>query len=203
LKALLGFANYANLALLLANAKASHLWMETYPDIDHESHPIVRKNYLTLIRNEPQLTQIFLHHRDPVERELLNPNSMGGALEGEEHYREIFENASEIIYTHDFNGKLISINRAIERITGYTREDMLQMKFTDVIAPEYSQVGQKMLDPQVAGEIPLSCELEIFPRMEAALLWASAPDPFSRAGKLSQCRELRVISPSTKKPKWS
>jgi diguanylate cyclase (GGDEF)-like protein/PAS domain S-box-containing protein len=183
LKALLGFANYANLALLLANAKASHLWMETYPDIDHESHPIVRKNYLTLIRNEPQLTQIFLHHRDPVERELLNPNSMGGALEGEEHYREIFENASEIIYTHDFNGKLISINRAIERITGYTREDMLQMKFTDVIAPEYSQVGQKMLDPQVAGEIPLSCELEIFSKDGSRIALGVSTRPIFQGGK--------------------
>jgi diguanylate cyclase (GGDEF)-like protein/PAS domain S-box-containing protein len=183
LKALLGFANYANLALLLASAKASHLWMETYPDIDHESHPMVRKSYLALIQNEPQLTQIFQHHRDTVERELLNLNSIGGALEGEEHYREMFENASDIIYTHDFSGKFISINRAVERVAGYTREDMLQMGFADVIAPEFSHVGQKLLDPRVAGEIPLSCELEIFSKEGSRIALGVSTRPIFRGGK--------------------
>jgi diguanylate cyclase (GGDEF)-like protein/PAS domain S-box-containing protein len=183
LKDLLGSAEYALLALLLANVKASHLWMETHPDIDHEIHPIVRKSYFALVRNEPELTQIFRHHQDAVEQELLKPNPIGGVLEGEEAYRDMFENASDIIYTHDFDGKFISINRAIERVAGYTREEMLQIKFADVIAPEFSKVGQKMLDLQVAGEIPLSCELEIFSKEGDRVALGVSTRPVFRGGK--------------------
>jgi diguanylate cyclase (GGDEF)-like protein/PAS domain S-box-containing protein len=183
LKVLLGSADYAHLVLLLTNAKASHLWMETHPDIRYEIHPIVRKGYLALIRNEPQLTQIFRHHRDAVEREFFKPNPIEGVCEGEERYRDMFENASDIIYSHDFNGKFISINRAVERIAGYTREEMLQLKFTDVMAPEFSQMGQNMLDPQVAGEIPLSCELEIFSKDGGRIALGVSTRPVFRGGK--------------------
>jgi diguanylate cyclase (GGDEF)-like protein/PAS domain S-box-containing protein len=43
----------------------------------------------------------------------------------EDDFRDLFENASDIIYTHDLNGVLTSMNKAAERITGYTREEAL------------------------------------------------------------------------------
>ena len=39
--------------------------------------------------------------------------------ESEERYRELFENANDIIYTHDLQGNFTSLNRTGERITGY------------------------------------------------------------------------------------
>ena len=38
--------------------------------------------------------------------------------ESEERYRELFENANDIIYTHDLRGNFTSLNRSGERITG-------------------------------------------------------------------------------------
>jgi diguanylate cyclase (GGDEF)-like protein/PAS domain S-box-containing protein len=183
LKNLMGSADYTYLAVLLANTKASHMWMETHPDINYEGHPIVRKNYLALIQDEPQLMQLFRRHRDSTGLNLLKESLHGGVFEGEERYREMFENASDIIYTHDFEGKLISINRAVERVAGYTRAEMLQMKWVDVIAPEYSDMGQKMLDPQVAGETPLSCELEIFSKDGSRVALGISTRPVFRGGK--------------------
>jgi diguanylate cyclase (GGDEF)-like protein/PAS domain S-box-containing protein len=183
LKNLLGGADYENLALLLTNAKASHLWMETHPDISYENHPAVQNSYLALIRNEPQLMQFFRHHQDAMGRGVLTSNPEGGASEGEDHFRELFENASDIIYTHNFDGELLSINRAIERIAGYTREEILQMKVTDVIAPGFEQVGQKMLDPQIAGEIPISCELEIISKEGSHIALGVSTRPVFRGGK--------------------
>ena len=45
--------------------------------------------------------------------------------ESEERYRDLVENAHDIIYSHDLDGKYISINKAGELITGYTREEAL------------------------------------------------------------------------------
>src|SRR5688500_16265648 len=51
---------------------------------------------------------------------------------GEERFRNIFENASDIIYIHDLDGNYLSINDAGERIFGYTREETLKMNMREV-----------------------------------------------------------------------
>jgi diguanylate cyclase (GGDEF)-like protein/PAS domain S-box-containing protein len=183
LKSVLGSANYAHLVALLANAKASHLWMDAHPEVGCEDHPAVRKNYLTLVREEAQLVQIFRHHRDLAGQSFAGADSGNGASGSEDRYREMFENASDIIYTHDFEGKLLSINRAVERIAGYTRAEALQMKITDVIPPEYSHIARKTLDPQVAGETPLNFELEIFSKDKSRIALGVSTRPIFRGGK--------------------
>jgi PAS domain-containing protein len=48
--------------------------------------------------------------------------------ESAERYRELFENANDIIYTHDLNGNFTSLNRSGERITGYSRDEAMQFE---------------------------------------------------------------------------
>ena len=52
-----------------------------------------------------------------------NRRAEASIKESEERYRELFENANDIIYTHDLQGNFTSLNRSGERITGYTREE--------------------------------------------------------------------------------
>src|SRR4029079_8264444 len=47
----------------------------------------------------------------------------GVIRENEERYRELFENANDIIYTHDLAGNFTSLNRSGELLTGYSREE--------------------------------------------------------------------------------
>jgi PAS domain S-box-containing protein len=54
----------------------------------------------------------------------------------EESYRNLFENATDVVYTHDSGTGLISINRAMERVTGYSVEELLSMRFVDLLATE-------------------------------------------------------------------
>ncbi|HEV7683884.1 MAG TPA: PAS domain S-box protein [Pyrinomonadaceae bacterium] len=56
--------------------------------------------------------------------------------ESEERYRDLFQNANDIIYTHDLAGNYTSVNKASEIVSGYTAEESLQMNVTQVIAPE-------------------------------------------------------------------
>jgi hypothetical protein len=54
----------------------------------------------------------------------------------EQRYRELFENASDMLFTLDLDGRFTSINRACETITGYSREEALTLTIRDVVAPE-------------------------------------------------------------------
>lgn len=57
--------------------------------------------------------------------------------ESEERYRELFENARDAIYVHDLDGTYIKINRAAERLSGYTREEIVGHHFTEFIAADH------------------------------------------------------------------
>ena len=52
----------------------------------------------------------------------------------EERYRALVENAHDVIYTHDLNGVLTSINTAGERMSGYRRDELVGLR-AHVIAP--------------------------------------------------------------------
>ena len=81
--------------------------------------------------------------------------------ESEQRYREIFENANDIIYTHDLQGNFTSLNRSGERITGYTREEVSKMNVADVIAPEYLTLARDMIRRKSSEKVSTVYELEI------------------------------------------
>jgi diguanylate cyclase (GGDEF)-like protein/PAS domain S-box-containing protein len=95
--------------------------------------------------------------RDITERkrteELIRKN--------EERYRELFENANDVIYTHDMEGNFTSLNRAGEAITGYSREEALKLNIATVVAPEHLDFARTMTARKTINEPPTTYELEI------------------------------------------
>lgn len=65
--------------------------------------------------------------------------------ESEERYRDLFENANDIIYIHDLRGNFISINKKVEITTGFAPEEMLTRNFTEIVAPEYLSLARDMM----------------------------------------------------------
>lgn len=53
--------------------------------------------------------------------------------QSEERYRDYFENAKDAIYVHDLTGRYIMVNKAGEELIGYSREEILQMRISDVV----------------------------------------------------------------------
>ena len=47
--------------------------------------------------------------------------------ESEARYWELFENASDLVYTLDLNGHITSINRASEHMLGYARTELIEV----------------------------------------------------------------------------
>jgi PAS domain S-box-containing protein len=71
--------------------------------------------------------------------------------ESEVRYRDLFENASDIVYTIDLNGRFTSINEAAERILGYSCDEMLQLNIRNIITQESLDRSRQMRTRKDAG----------------------------------------------------
>ncbi|MGH9800684.1 MAG: PAS domain S-box protein, partial [Blastocatellia bacterium] len=96
--------------------------------------------------------------RDVTERH--RAESAQGAAEA--RYRALFDNANDLIYTHDLQGNFQTVNEMSERITGYTHEEAMRMNIAQIIAPEYLPGVLQRVTEQVQGKVfktPLELEI--------------------------------------------
>ena len=103
--------------------------------------------------------------------------------ESEERYRELFENANDIIYTHDLAGNFMSINKAAEQATGYTLDEALKSNILSVLAPEYVDVARQMMARKVAEGGQTQDELEIVSKDGRRVLIEASTRIIYRRGK--------------------
>ena len=79
----------------------------------------------------------------------------------EERYRDLVENANDIVYTLDLQGNLTSFNKAGERITGYNRDDILEHSLGEIMQPDQLALMQEMLKRKLAGQKVTAYEIQI------------------------------------------
>jgi PAS domain S-box-containing protein len=81
--------------------------------------------------------------------------------QSEERYRDLVENAHDLIYGHDLKGNFTSINKAGERMTGYSLEETLKLNLIQTLAPEYQEKALQMLSRKLAGEKVTAYDLAV------------------------------------------
>lgn len=74
--------------------------------------------------------------------------------ESELNYRSIVEKATDIIYKVDYQGNFRFVNKVAERITGYSREELLHMNYSQLIRDDYKEKAAQLYFNQFENRIP-------------------------------------------------
>jgi len=85
----------------------------------------------------------------------------------EERFRELFENANDVIFLHDLKGTIQAVNRATEYLTGYSRTEMLGKNFADLVAPEARHQTMDSVRAHLGGSATQHYELPIISKFGA------------------------------------
>ncbi len=92
-------------------------------------------------------------------------NSLQEQLEENDgFYRALVENADDIVYAHDLEGRFCFVNEAAVRLTGYDRVDLLSKNGADLFVPEYKHETRKLVAEAVDGPCSQTLEGEILTR---------------------------------------
>ena len=73
--------------------------------------------------------------------------------ESEEHFRELFENANDIVYTIDFYGNFLSINPVVENVLGYVPSELIGSNIKHFLTNESYSKNIANLEEKVANNV--------------------------------------------------
>jgi len=79
----------------------------------------------------------------------------------ERRYRELLDNSSDIVYTHDLEGKLITWSKAGELITGFTQRELFQKHIAELAPPDQREAVERWIQQTIEGKSPGTYELVI------------------------------------------
>jgi PAS domain S-box-containing protein len=75
-----------------------------------------------------------------------------------ERYEDLFENANDMVYTHDLKGRITSINKTGEELLQQSREQILSKNLLEYIAEEQQAAAQHWMEQVAKGEAPPTAE---------------------------------------------
>ena len=87
----------------------------------------------------------FTHRRRIIQARLQQE------IDLQTRFRDLFDNANDLVFTCDLSGRFTSINRAAERVTGYLRHEAQTMFVTDLVIAEHRDRVLSALSPNGAG----------------------------------------------------
>ncbi len=95
--------------------------------------------------------------RDITERKLAEET----LRESEEKFKVLAETSAAAIFVYDGH-KFVSVNQATEKLTGYSRDELLQMSYVDFIHPDFRELVRDRSQRRIKGEnVPPRYEFKI------------------------------------------
>jgi diguanylate cyclase (GGDEF)-like protein/PAS domain S-box-containing protein len=79
----------------------------------------------------------------------------------EAHYRDLVENATDVVFTLDVDGALTWINQAGERLSGYTRAELCAMTMEQLLSPACLERARTMIARKREHNVATTYELEV------------------------------------------
>jgi PAS domain S-box-containing protein len=112
------------------------------------------------VMNDPQGTPRGFRGicRDVTDRTLAE----AAAQAAQARYNQLFEEANDVVYTHDIQGYFTSLNKAGERLSGFRREELYRRRIFDIVVPEQRETVRQMVEQKMqAGEGSTQYEIEV------------------------------------------
>jgi PAS domain S-box-containing protein len=75
-----------------------------------------------------------------------------------ERYVDLFENANDMVYTHDSAGKITSINKAGEQLLQRSRGEILSKNIAELLVPEQQSAARDWLEQVLKDKAPPTVE---------------------------------------------
>ncbi len=86
-----------------------------------------------------------------------------------EQYRDLLENAIDIVYTRDLEGRITSWNNTAERVLGYGRVEALGMNVRQIVAPEFLDLLNRGILSAAEGRPVDNVEMDIITKPGARI----------------------------------
>jgi len=67
----------------------------------------------------------------------------------ERRYRQLYESAKDGIATIDFEGVILEFNQAFQQMVGYSRDELIGMKFWQITPPKWTEMEKEIIATQV------------------------------------------------------
>ncbi len=74
--------------------------------------------------------------------------------ESEQRYRQVVDNANDIIFLTDASGCFTMVNQVCLRITGFDEEEVIGLSYMDLIHPDYREEVERFYGRQFTKKIP-------------------------------------------------
>src|SRR5690242_6205686 len=152
---------------LVASGKVIGLYSvdKIQPDFFKPQHARIAETLAARAASAIQNAQLFeqsQHYVAELEERIAERNSVEAALrQSEERYRELFENARDAMYVHDLDGTYTSINHAAEKLTGYSREEIVGHHFSEFVGAEHVKQVRERFCGKLAKQGETTYETEV------------------------------------------
>jgi two-component system, cell cycle sensor histidine kinase and response regulator CckA len=150
----------AVLSLLSPNGKPSADGPVEFSLRRGDGTPVWLEAVGTDLLTDPTIRGIVLNARDVSERKRADR----ALRESEERYRDLFDNASDLVCMASPDGALLYVNKAWHQGTGYGEDEISRMHLSDVVHPDSRSHFKTVLQQVLAGERLDHVELIFLPK---------------------------------------
>jgi len=137
-----------------------------------------------------QMTEL-VRASDQLQNEVLRRKRAEDlARGGEQKYRDLFENSSDLIQIIEPDGDLRFVNRAWRQTLGYVASEVTQLKSDDMVHPDSRATFKQLCRQALAGENSGSVELKLYTREGKMILVEGSLNGFIEHGRIVAVRGI-------------